>query len=379
MSLLHLFLLDSKFFFVTANVPPSVSSSLSPLSSLLPDRSDDDEPESESESESDPPSPLRPPPDFPTFPLLLFRLQPGPRTFPSWWLKGVLCRSAVIWPPSSRASSSAASSFTLGISSSVFGWLRGTMRGAWIGGGGGGACWFWMNSSRAWLKVNWGSAKMESSVRLTPCSEAPSISWRSWSGIFHQAGSSELVGASGRRSSREGWGRTLSRRRRRRLIRYRVREARSSVMGATVWESSDGSEQEERTDIYSDYELNILCSYLSTSKGNLKSTNQNNGRVTFTTAWPQVANSPAHGNKRAEVSTEALICFFIQTSEGTEAVPVIIWVSALRKTLLLFYFFHTKSGHHAVEVALFSTCPPAQEDRRQVKWWMRRKILNIFL
>lgn len=87
--------------------------------------------------------------------------------------------------------------------------------------------------------------------------------------------------------------------------------------------------------------------------------------VTFTPAWAQVANSPAHGNKRAEVSTEALIGFFIQTSKGAEVVPVKVGFSTLGKTRLLFNLFNTKSGHNAVKVAFFPSCPPGYKKRRQ--------------
>ncbi len=65
--------------------------------------------------------------------------------------------------------------------------------------------------------------------------------------------------------------------------------------------------------------------------------------VTFTTARAQVANSSAHGNKRAEVSTEALIGFFIQASKCAETVPVKLRVAGLRQTWLFFDLFHTKS------------------------------------
>uniref|UniRef100_A0A3B5LRF7 Cysteine-serine-rich nuclear protein 1a n=1 Tax=Xiphophorus couchianus TaxID=32473 RepID=A0A3B5LRF7_9TELE len=70
------------YFIPSVDLPPATSSSLSPLSSLLPDRSEDDEPESESESESDPPSPFLP--IFSVLSLLFLKLQSGPCALPPW-------------------------------------------------------------------------------------------------------------------------------------------------------------------------------------------------------------------------------------------------------------------------------------------------------
>lgn len=75
-------------------------------------------------------------------------------------------------------------------------------------------------------------------------------------------------------------------------------------------------------------------------------------------ARSQVTNSAAHGNKRAEVSTQALVCLFIQTGKGTEAIPIKLLLRSLESVGLLFYRFHAESGNHSVKVALFSTRPP---------------------
>lgn len=70
-----------------------------------------------------------------------------------------------------------------------------------------------------------------------------------------------------------------------------------------------------------------------------------------------MANSSAHGDKRAEVAAEAFVCFFIQTSEGAEATPVKLRLLSLHKTRLPFDLFHTKRGHDTVEITLFSAGP----------------------
>lgn len=71
-----------------------------------------------------------------------------------------------------------------------------------------------------------------------------------------------------------------------------------------------------------------------------------------------MTNSPAHGNKRAEVSTQAFVRLFIQTGKSTEAVPIKLRLPPLKSVGLLFNRFHAKSGNHSVKVAFFSTCPP---------------------
>lgn len=224
--------------------PRSLSASLSPLSSELPDRREEvDESESVSESESDAPSPppsparLLPPPLLCRGPLprLFFQPQPAcPRPLPSGCPRGAARESD--WhrasDPSRRDSSSSPPSSFMetgmpGVDEAVAAAAA--------------ACWLTMYSVRDCWKVNSGSRKMECSVRLTPCRAAPSMSSRSCRGELHHTGSSELGMASCRRSSSEGCVSTRSRRRRSRLMRYRVREARSSVMGARDWDRSDVS------------------------------------------------------------------------------------------------------------------------------------------
>lgn len=82
--------------------------------------------------------------------------------------------------------------------------------------------------------------------------------------------------------------------------------------------------------------------------------------ITFTPARAQVANSPAHGDKRAEVAAEAFVRFFIQTSEGAEAVPVELGLLSLQKIRLPFDLLHAKRGHDTVEITLFSAGPPEE-------------------
>lgn len=65
--------------------------------------------------------------------------------------------------------------------------------------------------------------------------------------------------------------------------------------------------------------------------------------VTVIPARAQVAHSPAHCYKRAEVAAKAFISFFIQACKGTESRPFIVMFFSLNKARLLFDSFNTKS------------------------------------
>lgn len=80
-----------------------------------------------------------------------------------------------------------------------------------------------------------------------------------------------------------------------------------------------------------------------------------------------MTHSPAHGHKRAEVSTQALICLFIQTGKSTEAIPIKVRLPSLKGVWLLFNRFHAKSGNYSVKVAFFSTGPPENYSGNRLK------------
>lgn len=110
--------------------------------------------------------------------------------------------------------------------------------------------------SRAARKEKSGSCMMVVSVWLRPWRATPRSSSPSWRPHCHHGGiSGPGDWHRARRSSKRGWHSTCSRRRRRRSMRYRVREARSSVMGSInrVGSGDSGEGRENRVNLESFY------------------------------------------------------------------------------------------------------------------------------
>lgn len=137
-------------------------------------------------------------------------------------------------------------------------------------------------------------------------------------------------------------------------MRYRVREARSSVIGSIMEERSGGSVTQKGSCLLGKnskavYIVHFLIFTLLVFSHRALLLN------VPTIIWldRHSTYSPTHGHKTTEVFLQTFIRLFVKPGKGSKLVPVKLLFHRVKN--------NPKGRYHTVKISLFSSCPPVRK------------------